>query len=486
MKRILVVIAFFIMIPICSNAQEASEQVVDENSVIDVRDEGAAVGFEGDPAMPSQAEMEKIREESGYNDFVAGSDTLNKDPECFDYYTFQSVQVSIGTEKDLFEPGETVKLAGQVINENDYPVVDGNVFVRVSQRNGNYQEEGNFIIDEFIAVENISIDKSGTKDISFEWVVPESAPASTYIFDYFFSVGKKFNLGGLPFSNEIVIGQSTFRVVTKQTSSISFNRSETKVNNETYQHIGGWPSVLAGEKVVITQPIINSFTENKDVDITYELYYWDSLNKADLLDTKKEKIVIPANDSVNLEYTIPEMNDSVYYLKMIATSGDSQSIVNIRVVSNQSHPRLNYPAITKFPLNKGDDVTLFTCFHNTSGINTQGKVVVTLKDEDGVEVSRIDYDGTISSIMVADKTQFTAQKSYDHLVLHAQIYDYDGQLVDEYEANYNCEDFKACGKNSQSNKGVVLDNMKYVLFGLSILLFVGVLIFLGVKSYKQK
>ncbi len=418
-------------------------------------------------------------------DAWSADDVVNNGVDCFDYYTFQSMQVSLDAEKDYYKPGETAHFIGKIINENDQPVVDGNVFVRVSQKNGNYQAEGNFIIDEFIAIKDIVIDANGTKSASFDWTIPESASTAEYVFDYFFSVGKKFNLGGLPFSNEIIVGNAIFDVVTDQHSFISFDRSQTKVAGEKYYHIGDWPRFDAGESVSIIQPIVNTFDKNKEVDITYELYYWDSLDEKDLLDTKDEKVNILANSSVNLKYIIPQVSESVYYLKITATSGDQKSIVNIRLVSKQERPRLNYPAITKFPLQEGEEATLFTCFHNTSGINTEGRVVVTLTDEDNKKVSQINYEGAIPSVMAADKAQFVAQKSYDRLALHAQVYDREGQLVDEYEVNYNCEDFNTCA-DAQSDENNTLDNMKYILFGLSIMLFIGVLIYLGIRSYKQK
>ncbi len=481
MKRYIISFLVLLLVPVFVFGQELGE--IDE--VVQVNSDEKVQEDEANFVETDRLSREEIDEIMSSNDW--GIDNIvDNGVDCFDYYTFQSVQVSIDTQKDYYEPGEVAHFLGKITNKDNQPVVNGNVFVRVSQKNGNYQEEGNFIIDEFIAAKDIVIAANGTLSTSFDWIIPETALTSEYIFDYFFSVGKKFNLGGLPFSNEIIAGNASFNVITKQNSFISFNRSQTEVNGKKYYHIGNWPLFKKGDKIVIKQPLLNTFDEKKKVDVVYELYYWDGSNEKDLLDTKKDQVDISSKGSVSLKYEIPQMNESVYYLKITATSDDQKSIMNIRLTSNQERARLNYPAITKFPLSKGDDVTLFTCFHNTSGINTQGKVVVTLKDENGAEVSRIDYEGIISPTMVADKIQFIAQKSYNHLVLHAQVYDSDGQLVDEYETNYNCEDFNACGKNVQFNKDTTLDNMKYILFSLSTLLFVGVLIFLGIKFYKQK
>ena len=473
MKKFILGIIMLCIVPFVSNAQGVGDAV------------DPTVGDDANFVKTDVLSQEALDEVMSGNDWEV-SKQIN-DVDCFDYYKFQSVQVSLGTEKDYYKPGETVHVSGKIINENNQPITNGNVFVRVSQKNGNSLEEGNFIVDEFVAIDDISLKANESKSASFDWTIPKSSSSSDYIFDYFFSVGKKFNLGGLPFSNEITAGTASFNVITKQKAFISFDRSKTKVNNQKYFHIGNWPIVENNSNVLIEQPIINTFKEDKKVDITYDVYYWDSLNEKDLLNSSKEQITIPSNDSVNLKYTITDINESVYYVKITAVSGDQKSIANVRFVNNVEKPRLNYPAITKFPINKGDDVTLFTCFHNTTGISANGKVVVKLIDlDDKKDIANINYEGAIPPSMSADKTDFVAAKKYDHLALKAQMFNNKNKLIDEYEVNYNCEDFDSCDSHKKGSEASFLNNAKYVLFGLSAFLFVSVLIFFGIKRYKQK
>ena len=472
MKKMLFALCLALcLVPIISNAQESSNGASDSSEI-------SSVGTE-------QISEEILDEVMSSNDWSVPEDINNVN--CSDYYKFQSVQVSLGTEKDYYKPGETVHVVGEIVNKNNQPITNGNVFVRVSQKNGNYIEEGNFIVDEFIAIKDISLQSNESIPASFDWKIPDSAPSSEYIFNYFFSVGKKFNLGGLPFSNEIIIGKATFDVVTDQKAFISFNRSATKVNNQKYYHIGDWPIVENNSNVVIDQPIVNSFSEDKNVEVAYDVFYWDSLNGKDLLTSSKEQVIVPANSSVDLKYTVKNVKESVYYVRITAISGDQKSIINIRFVNDVAKSRLNYPAITKFPIKKGDEVTLFTCFHNTSGVSANGKVVVKLLDKNDEEITSTEYEGVITSNMMADKNSFVAKQKYDNVTIKAQVFDNGGQLVDEYEVNYNCEDFNACESNNKQNKGVdALDMAKYILFGLAVLLFIGVVIFIGIKLYKQK
>lgn len=371
---------------------------------------------------------------------------------CFDYYKFQSVQVSLGSAKDEYLSGETITFKGELNNENNYPIVDGNVFARVSQTNPNYTSEGQFIIDEIIALKDISLDANQIKPVQFDWTIPVDAKKGDYRIDFFFSVGKKFNLGGLPFTNEVIVGFTQFKVESTNLASVSFDKSQTQVNKEKYNHIGNLPVIEKGQAVEIIQPITNTYAEDKNTTITYDLYFWDSLNEKDILSSKTEEVIIPANGSIELKYSIDQMSDSVYYLKITATTGNEKSIVNIRLASEQIHPRLNYPAITKFPIRKGDSLTLFSCFHNTSGqVSNNNKLTLALYDKNDELVDQLEYQGDITGAMMADKKDIVAEDNYDYLKLKANLYNSQNEIIDEYETIYNCQDINKdkCEKKAE-------------------------------------
>ncbi len=416
------------------------------------------------------------------------SDKQNKNGKnCFDYYNFQSVQPSLGVEKNLYSAGEKVHIFGELVNESNQPVVNGLLFVRVAKKNGNYIEDGNFIIDEFIAIKDINLLANETKNISFDWTIPNSVSVGDYVFSFFFSVGNKFNLAGLPFSNEVIGSELIISIITEQTSFISFDRSNTKVNKQKYHHIGNWPFVEKDEEILIEQPILNTFTSEKNVKIVYELYYWDSLNQSDLINRKEQQITLKPDSNSILRYAIPKVNKSVYYLKIIADSNGQKSIVNIRIVSDNNNPRLNYPAITKFPLEKGNEVTLFTCFHNTSNnISFNNKVQVILKDKNDEEISSVLYNGDILPNMMAESKKFISQKKYNYLKLEAKIFNKDGKVIDSYAVEYDCKKFDSCDNAIDKQSELDIINIfKYILIVIFGLIFVGVIIFLIIKHYNK-
>ena len=390
------------------------------------------------PAQPNTQNQTSSQKAKSNFPIISNQPAITSPANCFDYYHFQSVQVSVGTDKDAYKPGDTIHFHGNLINQNNYPVVDGNVFARIGRKDPKYVTEGNFIIDELVPLQDISLAANETKPVSFDWTVPSGVTNGDYRIDYFFSVGKKYNLGGLPFTNEIVVGGTWFTINSSNVAYVSFDRSGATVNGNHYSQIGNWPIIKPNDQADVTQLLDNTYSTPQTATIQYDLYFWDSLNPADKISSKTDQVTIPANGSIPLTYTVPQMKDSVYLLKITATTASQKSIVNIRLTSDQAHPKMNYPAITKFPLQKGDQETLFSCFYNAAPSNASGTLSVVLQDQKGNQIGDLEYSGGISGAMMADKQDFTAKGDYSWIKLIATLKDKNGQVTDQYENVYDC------------------------------------------------
>ena len=51
--------------------------------------------------------------------------------DCFDYYRFGSVQVDLSADLEQTVPGAPMTFSGVIKNDNDYPIVDGSVYVKI-------------------------------------------------------------------------------------------------------------------------------------------------------------------------------------------------------------------------------------------------------------------------------------------------------------------------------------------------------------------
>lgn len=389
--------------------------------------------------------------------------SLQNGVDCFDYYRFQSVQVNVGPNKSTFTAGENVIFSGKIENENRYPVFNGYVYVRIAEKNPAYIHEGHNIVDEFIAVGPISVDASSSLPVSFSWKIPENLKSGDYTANYFFSVNKKMNLGGLPFTNEIIVGFSDFSIASTKTGSVSFVKSSTKVNDAKYNHIGNWPLISPNSKAVVSQVIQNTLKQDTKTEITYNLYYWDSLDPKDFISTKKEDLILKAGESKTLTYEIPKVEQSAYYLQIVAKNENgTKSIVNIRITSDIAKPRINYFGLDNFPIKKGATTTLYSCFHNTSNISASGTTILIAKDKVGREISRVEYNGVIPSAISAQKSEFIANSNLDYIKLEQKIYDNKNNLLDSQEIIYDV----SLIKESEIKTDVINPIIVYVLLGL--------------------
>lgn len=415
--------------------------------------------------------------------FVASADL--QEVSCFDdgLYTFQSVTSNIGVVDSSYDTEDVVKFIGQINNDNPYPVFDGNLFVRIARENSNYLEEGHNIVDEFI-IEDVNINGSSTLPIEFDWEVQDGLASGEYRADFFFSVGKKFNLGGLPFTNEILMGYTKFEIIGRKDNGFYLGKGLTRVNSEKYLHIGEWPS-YSGD-ISVEQALINDTNSDLEVNVEYTLSYWDSINSDDLIDKTSEIVTVPANSSIDLSYIIPDESSAVNYLRIEAKVGNTKSIVNVRVADlDESKARLNYPGVNNFPLEKGDSFNPFSCYHLTGGdfTNVDGEVRLSIEDGDGNEIYSSSYSGEVSGEMLAVSDTVVAESDVTNLVIKSELIT-NGQVVDSYEVEYSCDliDNEKCF--DLKNKHYTIKVIGYSLISL-LLVYIAVVLVNKMVGYRN-
>jgi len=113
-------------------------------------------------------------------------------------------------------------------------------------------------------------------------------------------------------------------------------------------------------------------------------------------------------------------------------------------------PRINFPSITYYPLKAGESNTLFSCFHNTSDETAKnGKLIMSVKDDNGKIIHTATYTGDITGAMMATKSDFVPKEDNNNFWILAELYS-DDKLIDSIEVNYSCEtlDPNGCQKES--------------------------------------
>jgi hypothetical protein len=398
---------------------------------------------------------DEIVKEEIFEVSIGGIDT-SLGVNCFDYYSFPSISFSFQPDKLTYKAGETVKFSGTLKNENNYPIVDGTVFAQVFRKNPQSQTEGNYLVDEFFAIENLNLGALSEKKFSFQWQIPEGIISGEYFVTLHFQVGKKFNLSGLSFLEGVYGGISYFNVEEGKVSEVFFEKSKVSINGEKISFRSFIPKIEEGKPVKIDFSLKNQSQENQEIEITKRLFSWDNLLRENLLKEEKDEIIISKQSAKTLTQTFEKLKSGVYVFEVTAKGKGSKSILKVRFEIEGENPpaRLNFLGLNKFPLKPGDNSFVFACFHSISDSkNFEGKVIFRLKDKAGNVILQKDYEGQISPQIMAIKQDFLPDKNYNDLILEGAIYDKKGNVVDEISLSYNCAKFNLANEILFEKKG---------------------------------
>jgi hypothetical protein len=431
---------------------------------------------------------------------MATSPNVKGTVNCFDYYKFGSVQVDIASTQNNINPGETLKLKGKIVNNNNYPIVDGVVYVKVF-RNKSYEENahnnGSDVVDQFFAKDQISLDANEQKDITFDWKVPSSALKGKYRLSTYFVVSKKFNLLGLSFTDDVTGNVYDFTVKGNNTKTVVLSKDMVKLDGKDYYFAAFNPKLSKDQEVSASVELENSTDQKQDVPISWTLYSWDALDSKNIIEQKQESVAMNPREKKVLNYTIKDNKYAVYYLVVQAKYQDTQSILGIRFVRDGvDQVRINFPSLTSFPLKKSESNTLFSCVHGagTASAVKDNKLVLTLLDENSKEIYSQTYSGDITGAMMGLKYDFAPKDNYDKYTLKAELFS-GNKLVDSSQAEYDCQKINPSkcfpeeknnsllgkGNESKNNSGKISMTIG-ILLALTIVLIIAGLVYKKRKS----
>lgn len=417
---------------------------------------------------------------------------------CFDYYEFGSVQVDVEGVVSSTVSGVPITFVGKIQNNNAYPIVEGAVYAKIFKRQeseDDSQANGNLLVDQFFVKENISIDANSSQDINFDWQVPNYAQSGDYQIAMFFTSAKKFNLLGLSFTDDVVGNAADFSVSGEIEVNVEFDKNTIDINGTNY-HFAAFPPRFKDEDIQIKAELINFTNESQIIPVTYKLYSWDGQTEENLIETRNETVQIDSQEIKQLAYTIIDKSSPVYYLVVEAQFQDSKSILDIRTVRETANKvRINFPAITNYPLKQGEKNTLFVCAHNSgiADVINNNKMIVSILDENQKEIHQYVYEGQISGAMMGLKDEFVPKENYSNFSIKSELYT-EGQLVDSALMKYDCQEInpEAClvvaqqaGSLTQEENATTKELIIMIAVGLTILLIVVMVVYVMFKNKKS-
>ena len=410
---------------------------------------------------------------------------------CFDYYKFGSVNVNLSSGFSSYSAGDPVMITGVIKNNNTYPVVGLDIKARLIKNipNPNKMRSEIITLDDFDVVDNITLDKNGKFNVSYSYILPLNAPAGQYQVLFYAVEQDRFNLAGLYFTNDIITSKIDFEVIGKQPDHVYLDQTQITVGGQPHNVMAFMTKHVSDIKIPISIPLNNPENKDKEMLVTYDLYSWDSTNPANKINTKTETVTVPAKSEIKLTYNIDKGVLPVYYLSITAEPTDKlkdisvfkeKTISNIRfVVEGLSKPRINYIGIDTYPLKKGVQSTLVTCFHNTNNImdTNNTKIETVLYDQDNKELSKTVFDGKTVSNITGLIHRFTPLNDITQFAVISKIFDAKGNILDTIEKKYDCKDI---------NPDTCLKSKPAQFFNLKIVSMIIVLCMIALFFYKRK
>jgi hypothetical protein len=361
--------------------------------------------------------------------------------DCFLYYKFGSVQASMDADVKKAVSGSPVTFSGLLENQNPYPIENGSLYVKIYRKEKNEDKarsNAHDQVDAFFVAENISLPAKGKKPLSFVWKVPAWAQSGEYRLATFFVVDKKFNLLGLSFTDDILGNTFDFEVKGETKGGVYFEKDKVMVNEKPFLFAAFIPKLEKEGSVTVKASVINTTNKEITAPITWKECRWDALRPENCLSEKKESVTLKPGERKTVSYTQEKTQNPVTYLLAETAYNDAKSIIGVRFARNEIDGiRLNFPGLTSFPLQKGASTTVFSCLHSfgTALVVPNGKLVLSLADQNGKEIFNHVYEGDVTGQMMGVASPFIPKKDYGKVSLKASLYK-DGQLVDESVVEY--------------------------------------------------
>jgi hypothetical protein len=359
---------------------------------------------------------------------------------CFDYYTFGSVQADLQPGYTQTVPGSVLSFRGEVTNANPYPLLDGTLYVKIFRRSDTTftAGDGNEVVDQFVIEDGITLPGNGKTSIDYDWQVPVNAEGGEYYAAYFFTTAKRYNLMGLSFTDDVVGNQAPFTITSDHTVA-KLSKVDTRLNDQDH-HFAAFPLHFEpGTEVVVTTTIENPSDTAKTLPLQWNQYAWDAMLEDNLRYTHTEVVTLAPNETKTVSYTVQPQRESIVYLTAITEDNQAKSILDIRYVrDNIEETRINFPGLSAFPLEKDKETMLFACAHSTNLPLVAGNTLtLTLTDREGNHIHQYQHIGDISGAMAGFGEAFTPERNINYATLTATL-ERNGVTVEAVTQVYDC------------------------------------------------
>ena len=380
---------------------------------------------------------------------------------CFDYYSFGSVQVDLSPTLEQTLPGMPITFTGTLKNANAYPVVGGQVYAKIFKSDEGdtdlTHQNGHPLVSFFLVQDNVVIPTNGEVPLSFTYQVPQNMAGGAYTIAFFFTTEYRYNLLGLSFTDDVTGNKADFSITDDTNTPVVFNKNTVMLNKTPFSFAAFPPHFTKDEAVTAHVEAVNPSNTEKVVEVTWIISQWDGILAKHEVKRETQGVLLKPKEKKTLSYTLPQLDTSVTFIQAILKDQDAESILHIRYVRDGNEElRINYPSITEYPLQAGKETTVFSCLHSTNlPIISDNTLTLTLKDENDKVVHTYTYEGDVTGAMMGVKDTFTPPRDLTTFSLTAAL-THKGAVVDEVTIHYDCN---ALGAPCPEPKNNIIPNI---------------------------
>lgn len=365
---------------------------------------------------------------------------------CFEYYNFGSVQVQVSPYRGEYSNSDPVLLGGDITNNNPYPVVGGQVYMKIfklEQESEEYTRENGYPLIDFVLVkDDVNIAANGSVPLEFEWKVPANVAGGEYQAAFFFTTEHRYNLLGLSFTDDVTGNTANFTINSDTNyQPVVFNKNSARLSDTRHSFALPPRHFDKDEQAVAYATLVNDSNEARTIELTWTYSKWDGILDSNQVSTETQTVVIQPNSELEVANETPILDSAVTFLQLSAKDGDATSMLQIRYVRDDvGETRINYPSLFSYPLKAGEETTIFSCLHSTNEpVVTDNTLTLTLTDNKGKTIHSYTYEGDVTGAMMGVKDTFVPKKDLTDVTLTAKLA-HKGKTVEEVSIEYKCAD----------------------------------------------
>jgi hypothetical protein len=362
--------------------------------------------------------------------------------EAYSCPDVQGVKVTLSFETLSTSAGIKLPIHARLQNNNDFPIVDGSLLVKISRESKN-----ELLVERYFPVEGVSIAAHEYKDVYFTWDIPAATVTGFYRVNAYFVSVKQFAVGGLLSSDEGTTSGSRIYITGDEKGSLSFDKTKLTMNDIPY---GGAAAnnFTSKQPIVVKVPIVNSTGETQTVPVLVKLYHWDGISDTTIIDQKTETITVDKTKGATLEYTILDGEHAAYQLIAEISYKGSKAILTARASRNVNESIVRFVGLAPFPM-QGDKTKIggakiFGCVYNTIvGESADKKIDLSLTDDSNKTLATVSYPIPANAVFGFAKTIDTPNIRSSSLDLTARVISKDGKEESVVVARYECDKFSS-------------------------------------------